>query len=607
MKKKLLSAFLSIILMFAVFPTTVFAVDTVTVDNGMAFTSGTTAQDITDAWGEGTATIEKNNDGSYTVKLLKNITLKKGANLPVTFGKSLGGDDQPMMILDLNGCVLSGQTIVVSNYGNLTIKDSKGGGKVVYDGGAYLSTIQNAGNNLIIEGGTFECKGAVSAISGGAISGTQGSTTTINGGSFNSENSGVLTTFGKLIVNSGTVTGKYGIVAKQSSQEGVASNVEIPYGSTVVVDATDMAFVVATDGEGPKPEGNIVVNGGIYNASAVVGVTGGGDVTNNVAITGGSYNTDPGKFVKDEKAVAEITSVNETNKQFFVGDSIVAKIEKAEKGDQIVITRGDVEVNNVPDGVIISNLGDGNVVVNDEQINEEPVTICNHTWGEPVWIWNDKTDVTAEFICTKDNTHKVTETAQVTSSVTKEATCTEMGETTYCATVVFDGVQYSDKIVIADINKKDHTYVNGICTVCGAEDLNYEEAKTPVIIKGANSIWNKGDKDGLSFTSDAEYKDFIKVQVDGKDLESSQYTVKEGSTIVTLKSSYLETLSIGKHTLAIVSDNGTATTQFSIEKAEKNETVKTGDDSSLWAVVLLILISGVGVGVVPNYRRKKDI
>ena len=147
----------------------------------------------------------------------------------------------------------------------------------------------------------------------------------------------------------------------------------------------------------------------------------------------------------------------------------------------------------------------------------------------------------------------------------------------------------------------------------------------PVIIKGANGTWQKGGKDGLSFTSNAAFADFIKVQVDGKDLDASNYTVKEGSTIVTLNAAYLNTLSVGKHTLSIVSANGTATTEFTITAVQggndsqtggdttpqepgKNEgavtSPQTGDNSNMLLWVALLFVSG-GVLTAATYRKKK--
>ncbi len=168
--------------------------------------------------------------------------------------------------------------------------------------------------------------------------------------------------------------------------------------------------------------------------------------------------------------------------------------------------------------------------------------------------------------------------------------------------------------------------------------IEYKEAQepvvpdAPVIIAGANGTWQQGSKDGLSFTSNAEFADFIKVQVDGKDLAASNYTMKEGSTIVTLNADYLNTLSVDKHTLSIVSANGSASTEFTITAAQaggndetdgnqtggdttpqepdKNEgnttSPQTGDGSNiLWIALLLTSGAGVTTGTILNQKRRR--
>lgn len=168
--------------------------------------------------------------------------------------------------------------------------------------------------------------------------------------------------------------------------------------------------------------------------------------------------------------------------------------------------------------------------------------------------------------------------------------------------------------------------------------IEYKEAQepvvpdAPVIIKGANGTWQKGGKDGLSFTSNAAFADFIKVQVDGNDLDASNYTVKEGSTIVTLKAEYMNTLSVGKHTLEIESKNGIAKTEFTITAAQtggddqtggsdqtgsdttpqepgKNEGAvtnpQTGDSSNILLWVALLFLSGGALSAV-TYKKKKQ-
>ena len=141
--------------------------------------------------------------------------------------------------------------------------------------------------------------------------------------------------------------------------------------------------------------------------------------------------------------------------------------------------------------------------------------------------------------------------------------------------------------------------------------IEYKEAQEPVqppvIIAGANGSWQKSGTDGLSFTSNAAFADFIKVQVDGKDLDASNYTVKEGSTIVTLNAAYLNTLSVGKHTLAIVSDTGTASTDFTIKAAASDDTQspQTGNSSNMMLWITLLFVSGTGLFGATAYNRKK--
>ena len=243
-----------------------------------------------------------------------------------------------------------------------------------------------------------------------------------------------------------------------------------------------------------------------------------------------------------------------------------------------------------------------------------------HTWGNPAWNWSeDGKTCTVTFTCQNDETHKEAPAVTVTSAVITPATCTETGVTTYTATVEFNGKTYTDTKDVADIPATGHSYENGKCTVCGGIDPAFKA----MIIEGANGKWQKGSEDALSFTSNAAFADFLKVQVDGKDLDASNYTVEEGSTIVTLKPSYLETLSAGKHTLAIVSDTGTAETEFTVVAAEKQPAddesandkaasdgdkeslAKTGDGSMLPITVLSVLaVASIATGVFALRRSR---
>ena len=110
----------------------------------------------------------------------------------------------------------------------------------------------------------------------------------------------------------------------------------------------------------------------------------------------------------------------------------------------------------------------------------------------------------------------------------------------------------------------------------GTYALVYKDTKktedAPVIIDGTNLSVIAGDKKDLSFTSNASYSDFKEVKIDGATLDNKNYSVKSGSTIVTLFANYVSTLSVGEHEISIVSTNGTATTKFTVKKKETSPT-----------------------------------
>lgn len=132
---------------------------------------------------------------------------------------------------------------------------------------------------------------------------------------------------------------------------------------------------------------------------------------------------------------------------------------------------------------------------------------------------------------------------------------------------------------------------------------------SPEIIEGKGQSITAGDKKELTFKSNAAFSDFIRAQLDGKTLEENNYTVKEGSTVVTLKADYVDTLSVGEHTIGIVSESGTATTTFTVNaKAVADNDTKspqTGDNSYMALWIALLFVSGGALIVTGIYSRKK--
>ena len=203
------------------------------------------------------------------------------------------------------------------------------------------------------------------------------------------------------------------------------------------------------------------------------------------------------------------------------------------------------------------------------------IKATGHDWGEPAWTWGeDGKTATATFTCKNDNSHTDIVTAAVASTVKTDSTCTENGVTEYTATVEHDGTTYTATKNVADIPATGHDWgEDGHCTICDAVKPGF----TPEIIQGDEATWTKGGGQPLSFTSNAAYADFQKARVDGQTLDPAHYTVEQGSTIVTLKAAYLESLDPGEHTLDIVSSTGTATATFTITAKETQQPAKPAD------------------------------
>lgn len=87
------------------------------------------------------------------------------------------------------------------------------------------------------------------------------------------------------------------------------------------------------------------------------------------------------------------------------------------------------------------------------------------------------------------------------------------------------------------------------------------------IIEGANGSWNQStDGESLRIRGNGEYSKFQNVKVDGNNIDSKNYTVSEGSTIIELHADYLKTLSEGSHTFEIVWTDGAAGTGFTVAR-----------------------------------------
>jgi D-alanyl-D-alanine carboxypeptidase (penicillin-binding protein 5/6) len=95
------------------------------------------------------------------------------------------------------------------------------------------------------------------------------------------------------------------------------------------------------------------------------------------------------------------------------------------------------------------------------------------------------------------------------------------------------------------------------------------EVDPPVILPSSwGQSWSPDTPEAtLTFKSDAALADFLQVTVNDTVLDTVNYTLSEGSTVVTLKADYLAQLAAGTYTIGIHSKNGVASTTFEIKVA----------------------------------------
>ena len=133
---------------------------------------------------------------------------------------------------------------------------------------------------------------------------------------------------------------------------------------------------------------------------------------------------------------------------------------------------------------------------------------------------------------------------------------------------------------------------------CEVEITDYESVvlKYYTIKEGAKVAWTKNSGKALTVSSDAPIEKFVALQVDNQTVAPENYTLKSGSTIVTVSPAYLATLSEGEHTFTVVSTNGEASTVLTVQPANA-KSPQTGDASHLvlWSALAMLSLAGVGV------------
>ena len=135
------------------------------------------------------------------------------------------------------------------------------------------------------------------------------------------------------------------------------------------------------------------------------------------------------------------------------------------------------------------------------------------------------------------------------------------------------------------------------------------------VIEGANQKYVITENDKAVFKVNADLRLFSEVYVDDVLVDSANYNLESGSTIITLKKEYVDTLSEGEHTLrAVFNDGGEATTQFTVAKVntpveddtKTEDNPKTGDNVIFYVVTGTLSMLGLAGAGIYTYRRKQE-
>ena len=143
------------------------------------------------------------------------------------------------------------------------------------------------------------------------------------------------------------------------------------------------------------------------------------------------------------------------------------------------------------------------------------------------------------------------------------------------------------------------------------------------VLEGENEKFIKNHDKDISVRINADVTLFQKVCIDGKEIDRSNYVVTSGSTIITLKQSYLNKLSIGSHTMkTIFTDGSVAYSTITVmeEDNDKNNVdkentnienntnltssnPKTGDNIVTFVAMFIVSVLGIAITV----KHKKTL
>ncbi len=224
-----------------------------------------------------------------------------------------------------------------------------------------------------------------------------------------------------------------------------------------------------------------------------------------------------------------------------------------------------------------------------------PINALGHNFGE----WTETTPAT----CT---------TAGVeTRTCTRE--CGEEGATE-TRPIAALGHDWGEWVVVKEATDTEMGLKQRVCKNNSEHTETLDIPITYKITEGDKADYKAADKQDFVVASSADPAKFLALEIDGKMVDPSNFTVDPDYTKITIKAEYMATLAAGPHDVTIVSTDGAANTTVEVEAIpapateeeteSENTSPKTGANSmvELW-IMLSILAAGA---YVTTYLVKKS-
>ena len=220
-------------------------------------------------------------------------------------------------------------------------------------------------------------------------------------------------------------------------------------------------------------------------------------------------------------------------------------------------------------------------------------TTHTHDWG----AWTSNGDGTHTRICASNSSHKQTEKCSGGTATDKDRAICSICNAPYGE--INAGSNPAPTPTPTPTPAPNPTTTTAPAASAPAQ-VTYD------ILDGAGSSWTQNTDGSLAIRGSGEISKFREVKVDGVTVDPINYTVTEGSTIITFKPEYLKSLSAGNHSFELIWTDGTAATNFTVaENTDQSaKSPKTGEDFSMALCTVLLMVSCAGLAGIFAKRKR---